>query len=100
MEEYDFDIEGLDASAVSSGLLSGFAVVRVNASPTHRYVEARGYLNGKLVCSASGADQNVTNVRSTATQSFTLPVPKGAKLKITTNLSNNAGHVFGEFIKA
>ena len=100
MEEYEFELEGLATSTASAGLIAGFAIIRVAASPTQRYVEARGYLNGKLICSASGADQNVPNVRSTATQSFTLPIPKGAKLKIVTNLPNPSGHVFGEFIPA
>ncbi len=102
----DLEIEGLEetestaiASSSTSGI-AGFVVVRVHASPSKRNVIAAGYVNGVLVATASAADQSAGGVISSPTQSFTLPVPNGSKVRFRTNLSKPAGHVFARYFKA
>jgi len=102
--EFEFEVEGHDtkasANAGAAGKIGGFYVIRVQASPNARNVIAVGFLNGKLICSASAADQTVSGVTSSPTQSFTMPVPFGAKVQFRTNLGNPKGHVFAEYIPA
>ncbi len=61
---------------------AGFVVVRLQASPADRTVIAHGFVNNELVASASAADNQVPDVISTATQTFTMPVPRGSRFKI------------------
>lgn len=61
---------------------SGFAVIRLAASPTNRAVVAQAFINGELVASGSAADNYLANVISCTTQTLTVPVPKHAKLTI------------------
>ena len=94
VEELSYETQELGEQAIqSSPGVVGFVVVQIQASPTNRYVEATGFLNGTPVCHASAADNSVPNVISTNKQSFTMPVPSGVRFNVTTNLSNPAGHV-------
>lgn len=69
------------------GTLAGFVVVMVQATPSARYVEAQGFLNGMLVCRASAAD-NFNGTISTAVDSFTLPVRYGDSWRVTGNVAS------------
>ena len=63
---------------------AGFVVVRLQAGPANRTVIAYGYVDDELVASASATDNYLADVISTPTQSFTIPVPKGGRVKIVT----------------
>jgi len=63
----------------------GFVVVRIAANTSSRNAYAEGIVNGKTIASASAADNYASEVISSPTQTFTMPVPNGARWKIQTN---------------
>lgn len=64
----------------------GFITAVLKTSPTNRYLEAAGYVNGLRVAAATAADNAVSGVISSGEQSFTMPVPKGASVQVVANV--------------
>lgn len=97
MAKQDAEIEalaGADNQAFEGTATAGMTLmVSLQAHRGNRYVEAEGYINGRLVCAASAADNHLAGVISTPKQSFTLPVPPGARWLIRWNIPNNNGEV-------
>lgn len=79
-----FEAKAIDTEFVA--VKSGFVVVRLQANPSNRAVAADGYIDGEIVASASAAHNAGDKVISSATQTFTMPVPRGAKwmVKVVT----------------
>jgi hypothetical protein len=62
----------------------GFVSAVATADSIHRSVAVEGFINGELIAATGAQDSNVTGVPSIGSNSFTMPVPKGAKWIVKT----------------
>lgn len=68
---------------------NSFIIVAIEASRTHRYVEASFLINGERVGRITAADNHLDGVISTPAQITTVPVPKGTTWEVRWNATNN-----------
>ena len=88
-----------DGAIAMSGSIAGFVVVRIMASTANRSVWANGFVNDVHVCSASAADMTLAGAISSASQSFTMPVPRGAQFRIQAS-TKDPNHIRAFAIRA
>ena len=101
-EVLDTAIESLDAtgqSAESNAPVTGFLVVSIEANRQNRYVEAVFEIGGQQVGRLTAADNHLDGVISSQAQITSIPIPAGARWRVSWNVPNNNNEVRLWFVR-